>query len=261
MTHQPRRHRSPTTLTPATRPRKSATADVQPPIRELVIDFAGTLADSPHSALTARDIVRALHHAYLWTAPPDFAAALHRAMTQARTRDQHTGRQTTCADLLAHAASACDASLPDTPDAAQCAVFAAVPDAHIDPDAAHAVRALAASGYRLLLAGNTRWPQAARERTLDTAGILHCFERVLLSSELGVRKPHGRFYAAVLRATEYPAAQVLFVGDNPAHDVEPPKTFGAHAVLVAPVGRRLDPLGTRPPLLAELPRLLRAACR
>jgi FMN phosphatase YigB (HAD superfamily) len=233
----------------------------QPPIRELVIDFAGTLAVRSHGALTARDIVKALHHAYPWIAPPEFTAALHRAMTQARTRDQRTGRQTTCGDLLAHAATACGTRLPDTPDAAQAAVFATVPDAHIDPDAAHAIRTLAASGYRLLLADNTRRPQAARERTLNHAGILDCFDQVLLSSELGVRKPRGRFYTAVLRATEHPAAQVLFVGDNPAHDVEPPRTFGAHAVLVAPIGRRLDPLGTRPPLLAELPGLLRGARR
>ena len=261
MTHHPHRQRIAATTARATRPRASTASGLQPPIRELVIDFAGTLAARPNGALTARDIVKALHHAYQWAAPPDFTTMLGRAMKQARTHDHRTGRQTTLADLLAQATGACGTSLPDTPEATQSAVFATVPDAQVDPDAAHAVRALAACEYRLLLADNTRWPQAAREHTLHTADILDCFDRILLSSELGVRKPHGLFYTTVLRATAHPTQQVLFIGDNQAHDVEPPKTFGTHAVLVAPVWKRRDPPGTRPPLLAELPHLLHAARR
>jgi FMN phosphatase YigB (HAD superfamily) len=244
----------------APKPGAGTVPSLQAPIREIVVDFAGTLA-RPAARLAAYDVVKALHGAYQWTSPPDFTAALNRAIKQARVRDQHTSRQTVFADLLTAAADACGAHLPEPADAVQATVFAALPDAHIDHDAASAVRDLAARGYRLILADNTRRPLAARERTLRHAGILDCFEHVLLSSELGTRKPNHRFYISVLRVSNHPPEQVLFVGDNAAHDVEPPRALGTNAVLVAPVWRQRDAPGTRPPVFAELPHLLKAAVR
>lgn len=248
---QPEPHRTP----------MHSAAVLQPPIRAVVIDFAGTIAFRPMGPLSAGDVVKALHAVYDWTAPPAFPTALRRIMQHTARQERATMEQDLFAQTLDAAARASWTVLPAAPDAAGDAVFDTVPDAVVDGQAADAVRPLDAWGYRLVLASNTRWPLAARERTLKAAGILDCFDTLLLSSELGVRIPHDGFFTEVLRAADHPAEQVLVVGDRAEQDVEPPRARGMRAVLISPVWRRDTSPGTRPPLFAELPRLLRATVR
>ncbi|MCM0674479.1 HAD family hydrolase [Micromonospora phytophila] len=77
------------------------------------------------------------------------------------------------------------------------------------------------------------------------------------------KKPAPEFYAAVARAAGVPAAQIVYVGDSPEHDVLGPQRVGMAAVwlnrrgLPRPAGLRPDAeLST----LAELPDLLTELC-
>jgi len=63
--------------------------------------------------------------------------------------------------------------------------------------------------------------------------LSHRFERILTSIDHGYRKPHASIYQAALDAARVPAAEVLFVGDNPACDYHGPLRMGMQAVLVS----------------------------
>ncbi|MFE3183457.1 HAD family hydrolase [Streptomyces violascens] len=64
-----------------------------------------------------------------------------------------------------------------------------MPDARVDVEAAAAVRKLHANGFRCVLASNTDHPGPVRLKSLRAAGIADCFDALVLSSALGVRKP------------------------------------------------------------------------
>ncbi|GAA4236842.1 hypothetical protein GCM10023075_60550 [Streptosporangium album] len=151
----------------------------------------------------------------------------------------------------------CGTTLED-PAAAARAVFTAVPDAEIDARAAQTLRELHDSGLVCVLACDTQRPESVRRRTLRDSGIADCFDALVLSSTVGVRKPAARFYAAVIEAAGRPAAEILFVGDTPAKDAVGPRTHGMRAALISAEGR---PAGLDPAIgvishLAELPAYL-----
>jgi len=59
------------------------------------------------------------------------------------------------------------------------------------------------------------------------------FQRIHTSVEHGYRKPHPSIYATAIAAAGVPAADVLFVGDNPDCDYHGPRRVGMQAVLVS----------------------------
>lgn len=56
---------------------------------------------------------------------------------------------------------------------------------------------------------------------------------VLASSVIGARKPSPRFFAAVAAACDRPAAEILYVGDDPLKDVAAARACGLQAVEAA----------------------------
>jgi putative hydrolase of the HAD superfamily len=56
--------------------------------------------------------------------------------------------------------------------------------------------------------------------------------RLVCSSEVGVGKPHARFYEQVIQTAEVPAASILFVGDHLGHDVVGPIEHGMRAAWI-----------------------------
>jgi putative hydrolase of the HAD superfamily len=55
-------------------------------------------------------------------------------------------------------------------------------------------------------------------------------EAIFISDQVGINKPNPKLYAHALRRIGLAADQVMYVGDNPAHDVGPPKSVGMLAV-------------------------------
>lgn len=66
----------------------------------------------------------------------------------------------------------------------------------------------------------------------ELAGVQH----LVISSEVGWRKPAPEFYAAVCRAAGLPPEQILHVGDDVDNDYEAARTAGLQAVLFDPQG-------------------------
>jgi putative hydrolase of the HAD superfamily len=89
--------------------------------------------------------------------------------------------------------------------------------------------------YRLALATNAVESDAALVRgALARVGLDGYFEDVFVSSDLGVEKPDGRFFAAVLAGLQLPPQQVVMVGDNYANDVRGAKAAGLWTVWFNP---------------------------
>jgi putative hydrolase of the HAD superfamily len=120
-------------------------------------------------------------------------------------------------------------------------------------DAGPALRALAEAGLSIRIASNfdARLRGIARARP----ELAPWAEPLLISSEVGFRKPHPAFYRAVCDSLGLPPHHVLCVGDDPEHDVLGPGRAGLRAVLIDRDGRAPDHLPHVADLIALTQRL------
>jgi putative hydrolase of the HAD superfamily len=99
------------------------------------------------------------------------------------------------------------------------------------PEVGPVLTALAGRGLRLALASNN--DQRLR-RIVAGLPELQPLDRLVISSEVGWRKPAPEFYAALVRTLACPPEEVLFIGDNRVNDFEGPRAAGLRAVLAEP---------------------------
>jgi HAD superfamily hydrolase (TIGR01509 family) len=90
-------------------------------------------------------------------------------------------------------------------------------------DSSHALLdALRGRGLKLALVSNTASPEWLLRPILERQGIAQRVDTVVLSSEVGKRKPHPAIFERALAELEVDAADAFFVGDRLDADV-----FGA----------------------------------
>jgi putative hydrolase of the HAD superfamily len=123
-----------------------------------------------------------------------------------------------------------------------------------DPEAAAVIAGLAHRGLVVGLASN----YDARLRSV-AAGLpeLRPLRHLVISSEVGWRKPASEFFAAVCDACGLPPGEVLFVGDDRANDYDGARAAGLHAVLFDPAG---DEKAADVLRITRLGELLESAC-
>jgi putative hydrolase of the HAD superfamily len=87
-------------------------------------------------------------------------------------------------------------------------------------DSTHALlEALRARGLKLALVSNTASPGWLLEPILERQGITERVDTVVLSSEVGKRKPHPAIFERALRELNVASTEALFVGDRLGADV------------------------------------------
>jgi putative hydrolase of the HAD superfamily len=69
---------------------------------------------------------------------------------------------------------------------------------------------------------------------------------IFISDQIGISKPNPKLYAAALRELGLVPDEVMYVGDNPDHDIVPPKSIG----MVTVWARRGSKKGTQKPAVA-----------
>ncbi len=84
--------------------------------------------------------------------------------------------------------------------------------------------------YRLGLLSNFTHPPAAWQ-ILERLDLPRFFHTVLISGDLGYRKPHPMVFRELLDRLGEPADRVLFVGDDPEADVQGARNAGIEPVL------------------------------
>lgn len=84
--------------------------------------------------------------------------------------------------------------------------------------------------YRLGLLTNFTHGPAARE-IIDKLGLGHFFDVVLISGELGFRKPHPLVFRQLIEHLGVEKDQILYVGDDPEPDITGAQKAGLQPVL------------------------------
>jgi putative hydrolase of the HAD superfamily len=107
------------------------------------------------------------------------------------------------------------------------------------PDVAPALKGLREAGIAVGIASNfdarLRGVVAGLDELSGAVGPL------VISSEVGYRKPHPSFFSAVCEAMGRPAGRLLFVGDEVANDVRGAQRAGLRAIWLDRRGRGADP--------------------
>jgi len=95
--------------------------------------------------------------------------------------------------------------------------------------------------YRLGLLSNFTHPPAAKS-IVDNLGISHFFEALIISGEVGYRKPHPFVFRLLLEKLGVRAEETLYVGDDPEPDIDGACNAGIQAVWTTYVRDRSIPL-------------------
>jgi putative hydrolase of the HAD superfamily len=109
--------------------------------------------------------------------------------------------------------------------------------------------------YRLAVVSNFDWSPTALG-ILESAGVRQLFDAVVVSDEVGWRKPRAEIFEVALRRVGVTASEALFVGDRPDIDVVGAQQVGMPVAWINREGAPLPP-GMTPPAfdirdLAEL---------
>lgn len=102
----------------------------------------------------------------------------------------------------------------------------------LDPDAVPLLAFLGERGIRRGICSNAPFPPAMMRRQMTTNGIAALVDAIVLSSEVGRRKPASELYSAALDAIGTSPESTLFVGDRVREDYEGPRALGIRAVIV-----------------------------
>jgi putative hydrolase of the HAD superfamily len=202
-------------------------------LRAVAFDYRDTLAEFRWDEARWRRGVRALVAAV--GADPDEAGRVGEALRRRFTRSD--------ADLAeldypgAVTAALAEAGIEVAPAAVRRGIEAEfrawAPARHVHPDAPALLDGVRALGLRTALAANTFDPPELFRPDLEAQGIGGRVDAIVLSCEVGVRKPHPGFYAAVAKALGVAPGAVMFVGDSLRDDVLGPADAGMCACLAA----------------------------
>jgi len=102
-----------------------------------------------------------------------------------------------------------------------------------EPDTGKVLTELAQRAFVLGMASNY---DSRLHKVMAGKPELRPIEHVIISSEVGWRKPAPEFFTAIWRIVELPADQILYVGDDLINDVQGAQSAGLHAVWFAPNG-------------------------
>jgi putative hydrolase of the HAD superfamily len=101
------------------------------------------------------------------------------------------------------------------------------------PETADVLDTLAARGHVLGIASNF---DHRLRGLVEQMPALRSIRHLVISSEIGWRKPVPAFFAAMCRQARSPADRILYVGDDRLNDYEGARAAGLRAVLFAPHG-------------------------
>ncbi len=124
---------------------------------------------------------------------------------------------------------------------------------HCPPETVQVLAAL--SRRRMFVASNFDHAGTVR-RALREFAIERFFEAVFISDELGWRKPGRHFFQEITRRAGVVPAECLFVGDDPAADIEGASSFGFRTVWLKPPAPERRPAPAPDWEIQSLPEIL-----
>jgi putative hydrolase of the HAD superfamily len=221
-----------------------------PDVRAVFFDAVGTVIHPEPSAATAYAMVGRRHGSRLSTEEirQRFAAAFRKQ----ELRDRSAGWAVSPARELERWRTIVGEVLMDASDLDAC--FAelyehfSLPSAwRLDPDLPATLAGLTSRGLTVGLASN--YDDRLRRLAAEVPALAS-LSPLLVSAEVGWRKPAEGFFTALCQAVALHPSEILFVGDDPDNDYEGARRAGMQALLFDPQGRhaaldvpRLERLG------------------
>lgn len=108
------------------------------------------------------------------------------------------------------------------------------------------VRTLNEIGIKTAVLSNTIEPHA---RAVRQAGLYDNFDIIMLSHEIGLRKPHRKAYQHALKTVGVTASQTVFIDDSP-ENVQAAASVGIHGIVYTNPGQLIDELSNLIPMPA-----------
>ena len=99
------------------------------------------------------------------------------------------------------------------------------------------------SQYRLGLISNAMTRSALR--VLENQDLLQCFGSIVLSRDVGFRKPHSAIFKSALNEMGVSSEESVFVGDNAFTDVVGARRAGMNVIWISREGE-LELNGVKP---------------
>lgn len=205
-----------------------------PGTRAVFFDAVGTLI---HPEPPAAAVYAAIGKRWGSRLPDDVIAARFRAaFKEEEAADVGNGLRTSEAREVQRWQRIVAAVLDDVADRQGCFeelfVHFAQPESwRCDPDAGLVLRELAARGCALGMASNyDRRLRGVAAGFAELRPVRH----LVISSEVGWRKPAREFFAAVAGSFGQPAGQIVLVGDDRGNDYEGARAAGLGAILYDP---------------------------
>ncbi len=127
--------------------------------------------------------------------------------------------------------------------------FARPPAWRCLPETADVLADLSARGHVLGIASNF---DHRLRGLVESIPALQPIRHLILSSEIGWRKPAATFFAEMCRRAASPPEQVLYVGDDPINDYEGARAAGLRVMLLDPTRRASVPVEAVLPSLTDL---------
>jgi HAD superfamily hydrolase (TIGR01549 family) len=94
--------------------------------------------------------------------------------------------------------------------------------------------------YKLGMVSNFAYAPGIR-KMLQHFNLTRFFDSIVVSGELGLRKPHPKIFEEILKKLKVKAAEAVFVGDSLKADIYGAKRMGFNTVLVENAGLRKNP--------------------
>ena len=151
----------------------------------------------------------------------------------------YVGLLSACFDALE-----CALSEEDVRVYAQAALWEA--DMLLHPQTLALLDSLRDRGLKLGLVSNTAVPFWLLEPVLERQGLAERLDAIVLSSEVGKRKPHPLIFERALAEVGVPAARTLFVGDRVRQDVRGAAEAGMRTIQALWSRADQHPDGTEP---------------
>lgn len=100
----------------------------------------------------------------------------------------------------------------------------------LKPNAFEALQSLHKSGYKLGLVSNGKYP--FQLRNFNALGIEQLFGSVIISEEVGFRKPDPEIFSMCCEALKSNPNECVFVGDNPIADIDGANALGLYSIFI-----------------------------
>jgi putative hydrolase of the HAD superfamily len=203
-------------------------------VRAIFFDAVGTLIHpEPSAAMVYVEVGRRFGSRYTVS---DIAARFGAAFQNEEEADRAAGLRTSEEREVRRWQHIVGAVLDDVADPAACFQqlyrhFSLPASWRLEADAGRVLTALAERGYALGLASNYDHRLRGVVAGLPELGKL---QHLVISAEVGWRKPAAEFFAAVCRSVALPPEQILYVGDDRRNDYEGASAAGLDTVLFDP---------------------------